>query len=99
MFSGPVEMPGSFLSVSQFRHLLYLGAVVMNGCTQVPELNNTIEPDLQRAKYPELIPLDRALGMAPSPMDASAKLEDQLNARRAALQKKARDLNDSDQGE
>ncbi len=70
--------------------------LVLSACTQVPELDNVIEPRLERAAYPDLVPLQQVLAVQKPPGEASRDLEEELNARRARLQSKARELNAAD---
>lgn len=62
------------------------------GCTPVPELDDTVTADLRAAPYPALIPLEPALAQnAPEPQKAEA-LEQQMQARQAALNARAQRL-------
>jgi len=61
-------------------------------CTPVPELNDTVTADLRAAPYPALIPLEPALAQnAPEPQKAE-ELEQQMQARQAALNARAQRL-------
>jgi hypothetical protein len=62
-------------------------------CTQVPELDNQIAPDVQHADYPALVPLHQALAPLPDPTERAQALEDELTARRDRLRGRARSLN------
>jgi hypothetical protein len=62
------------------------------GCVDVPELGNRIAPDLRNAPFPKLIPLDASLTTPPTPAEDGEKLARQLDARRAALQARAKRL-------
>ncbi|SDD75260.1 hypothetical protein [Ruegeria marina] len=66
--------------------------VLTAACTQVPELNEQIRPDLQSKSFPRLIPLDETLGPAVIAEDEARKLEQSLASRRAALEARARRL-------
>lgn len=62
------------------------------GCTPVPELDDTVTADLRAAPYPALIPLEPALAQnAPEPQKAET-LEQQMQARQAALNARAQRL-------
>ena len=61
-------------------------------CTRVPELEDQLTEDLRSADYPVLIPLDQAVAPLPLPATQSAELEQQLLARSARLQNRARAL-------
>ncbi|MAY87558.1 MAG: hypothetical protein CML02_12665 [Pseudooceanicola sp.] len=62
------------------------------GCIDVPDLGERIAPDLRDAPFPTLIPLDASLTTPATPKEDGAKLARQLDARRAALQARARRL-------
>ena len=64
----------------------------MCGCTQVPELGERVSDDFKKAPFPELVSLDRALGPAPAPEKDAEKVENELNARRSTLSRKAETL-------
>lgn len=61
-------------------------------CTNVPELDDKLTPQLRNAQYPKLVPLHETLGPPVSPRDEAAELEEQLNARVASLQARAQRL-------
>ncbi|UWQ73702.1 hypothetical protein [Leisingera sp. M658] len=58
-------------------------------CTRVPELEDRLTPDLRGAGYPELLPLDDALEPLDQPQQASADLQDELDARSDRLKRRA----------
>jgi len=64
--------------------LLFLGAA----CTQFPELDGTVPPDVAGRKTPRLLPLDQLQGLAPAPRDL-APITTALQARLAALEARA----------
>lgn len=66
-----------------------IAALALGGCVDVPELEGTIAPDLERARYPDLVPLDAALGRRPPPREESQELEDELSARVEGLRSRA----------
>lgn len=66
--------------------------VALAACTQVPELEDHLTPQLRRADYPTLIPLDETLGPRPDPAAEATEIEEELAARVAALQNRARAL-------
>jgi hypothetical protein len=66
--------------------------LITTACTRVPELEDQLTADLKSADYPKLIPLDQALAPLPLPETQSAELEEQLLARSARLQNRARAL-------
>jgi len=69
-----------------------LVTLAATGCTRVPELEDQLTADLRSADYPELVPLDQAAAPLPLPATQSAELEQQLLARSARLQNRARAL-------
>ena len=62
-------------------------------CTRVPELEDQLTPDLRSTDYPVLVPLEHAVAPLPLPATQSAELEQQLLARSARLQNRAKALN------
>ncbi|MCE8511311.1 hypothetical protein KBY22_01290 [Ruegeria pomeroyi] len=76
---------------SAFLSLLLLAAA----CTQVPELNERISPDLRKAGFPKLVPLDEALGPPADPEGEALAVQKSLEARRDALAQRARRLQEA----
>ncbi len=74
-----------------FSALLFLAATA--ACTNVPELEEGITPDLRRAPYPDLVPLDGLLEPRPAPEAQAAETQASLDARAARLQARAAALN------
>ncbi|NNE52921.1 MAG: hypothetical protein HKN30_11035 [Sulfitobacter sp.] len=71
-----------------FRHALWpLLALILAACTQFPELENTVRPEVQEASYPELIPLEPILATVEAspvdPVQTEAALETRLASLRA----------------
>ncbi|SLN31433.1 hypothetical protein [Ruegeria meonggei] len=62
------------------------------GCTNFPELEGREQPDVKSARYPKLIPLQENLGPPIDPVNEAAEVEEDLLARREALQKKSEEL-------
>ncbi|SLN48329.1 hypothetical protein TRL7639_02662 [Falsiruegeria litorea R37] len=58
-------------------------------CTQVPELNDKVSSQLKNANYPQLVPLDQALGPSIAPEEQAQKVTQQLEARRDSLKQRA----------
>jgi hypothetical protein len=58
-------------------------------CTNVPELEEGITPDLRRADYPDLVPLDSLMQPLPAPQEQSAETQAALDARAARLRARA----------
>ncbi|WP_420584397.1 hypothetical protein [Ruegeria sp.] len=59
------------------------------GCADFPELDGSEPPDLSSARYPKLIPLQETLGAPVDPVSEAEEVEEDLNARREDLEKKA----------
>ena len=62
------------------------------GCADIPELDGSETKAVRDAPYPELIPLQQALGAPAAPEAEAAAVEEELTARSEALAKKAQDL-------
>lgn len=58
-------------------------------CTQLPEVDERIPAHLKNADYPTLEPLHLLLPEEAPAAEASAELQDSLEARRARLQRRA----------
>lgn len=62
-------------------------ALSLAGCTQFPELEGTVAPEVQKASYPDLVPLEPILAnLEPGgtdPAATSAGIEGRLGALRA----------------
>lgn len=76
---------------AQIRHgvlaaLILFGAVA---CVDVPELGERVSPALDRADYPTLVPIERLLEPATPVREEAETLANQLDARRARLQRRA----------
>ncbi|MBE1282625.1 MAG: hypothetical protein GJ676_04865 [Rhodobacteraceae bacterium] len=64
-------------------------AVLATACTRVPEIEAQISPELKKASYPTLQPLDQSVVPLPSPQQAGQEIQDNLNARRDRLKRRA----------
>ena len=64
----------------------------MTGCTNEPELDNRISPELRQADYPDLAPIDRLLPPLPAPQQQGTALEQDLTARSNRLKRRAEAL-------
>lgn len=80
--------------MSRIRASLACMALVATvaGCIDVPDLGEKIAPDLRDAPFPKLIPLDASLTTPPTPREDGESVARQLDARRAALQARAKRL-------
>mgnify|MGYP000147340715 CR=1 FL=1 len=77
---------------SRFRHLVPAAALLLAGCTNLPDLGDAAPVGLEDADYPVLIPLDGTFQSDPPPREAGAQAAAALAARRAALLRRAADL-------
>ncbi len=78
----------SIVSASLLGALL----VVLAGCTDPPDLDASIDPALEEADYPDLVPIDDILGPDTDDPVADAGTADRLEARAAGLESRARQL-------
>lgn len=67
---------------------LFLAAAV-TACTRVPEIENTLTPDLRGAAYPTLVPLDDAVPTQVAPSAQGQELDAALKARAQRLKSRA----------
>jgi len=62
-------------------------AATSAGCTQFPELDRTLTPELEQSAYPDLVPLDPLLARAEQtgvePVQATAAIDGRVAALRA----------------
>ena len=62
-------------------------AVTAAGCTQFPDLDRTLTPELEQSAYPDLVPLDPLLARAEQtgvePVQATAAIDGRVAALRA----------------
>jgi hypothetical protein len=68
---------------------LLLGVSLLAGCTQFPELDRTITPELEAAPYPDLVPIDPLLAKATAGRIDPARTEAALTGRAANLEARA----------
>lgn len=61
-------------------------------CANFPELEGSEPASVKSARYPKVIPLEGVLGPQTNPVFETTQLEEDLLARREALQKKADQL-------
>lgn len=69
--------------------------LALTACTQFPELDGAVTPDLKNADFPALVPLDplraQATAVVGDPVETTNRLENRvaaLRARAAALQRR-----------
>jgi hypothetical protein len=67
-------------------------SLALGGCTQFPELNGTVAPELEAAAYPALVPLEPLLNSDTLPVTDTVQTTQDLQARIAALRARARAL-------
>ncbi|MCA0928554.1 hypothetical protein [Ruegeria profundi] len=75
---------------------LLILVLICAGCADFPELEGSEPPELRSARYPKLIPLQEALGPPVEPANEAAEVEEDLKARREALEKKSQDLQNTE---
>lgn len=79
--------------MSAHRLILCLAAVaVVTGCAQFPDLDGTISPEMEKADYPDLVPIDRLRAMSTPDTEAGTREAEALEARAAALRARANRL-------
>jgi len=64
----------------------------LTGCTNEPELQSQVTPELRQAEYPKLLPLEQTLAPQPLQQEQSAELQRHLDAQGWALQRRAEAL-------
>ena len=69
-----------------------IAALTLTSCAEVPELDEAVPDWVATASYPDLIPLDTPAIRTAAPQQASEDLQEELDARRARLDAKARQL-------
>lgn len=78
------------------RPSLYaLTLCLISACTQFPELDETVTPELEAADFPALVPLDPILANARSAQSQTLRTEAALEARVANLRARAARLRGS----
>ncbi len=82
-----VRLPGrvAVLGVSAF--------LCLSGCTNIPELDETVPKQLEKADYPQLVPIETLLIPLPAPEEQEEELRTDLTNRRDSLQSRASQLN------
>ncbi len=70
--------------------LVFLAFVTLSGagCTRLPPLDETLDPDLRDAPYPQLVPAETLRSRAPSP-DLTTEDRTDIDARTATLRARA----------
>lgn len=75
--------------------LSVLTLCLISACTQFPELDETVTPELEAADFPALVPLDPILANARSAQSQTLRTEAALEARVANLRARAARLRGS----
>lgn len=70
-------------------------ALLVAGCAQIPQLDDTLSASLESADYPALAPIETLLIPLPEPRERSEEVRQDLESRRDALQARARRLNNT----
>lgn len=68
--------------------LIFLGGIVLSGCTQFPELDRAIPKSEQTGPYPALLPLEDLVAQTQEPRIEESEA-DTVAARAAALRARA----------
>ncbi|MBD3664483.1 hypothetical protein [Sulfitobacter aestuariivivens] len=74
---------------------LVMGLLSLGACTQFPELDRTVSPQLENADYPALVPLEPLLAQATAGRVDAARTEAGLLGRVARLKARAARLRGS----
>ena len=72
------------------RAALFLSCLVLAACSQFPELEGTISPDLAGTDYPALVPIEQLLADSAPVVSDPAATSQSLEERVAALRNRAR---------
>ncbi|MEP3688596.1 MAG: hypothetical protein ABJN05_16060 [Sulfitobacter dubius] len=64
---------------------MFLGVSLIASCTQFPELDRTITPELEAAPYPDLVPIEPLLAKATAGRIDPVRTEAELSGRAAQL--------------
>ncbi|EDM71652.1 hypothetical protein RAZWK3B_19906 [Roseobacter sp. AzwK-3b] len=70
---------------------LAFAALLSAGCTQLPALDDAIDPALRDAPYPQLVPIETLRASAPAP-DLGDEDRSEIDARTATLRARAATL-------
>lgn len=70
----------------------YLLCLALCACTQFPELDGTVTPDLENADFPDLVPLEPLLARTQPVVANPVQTTQALEARLSALRARARVL-------
>ncbi|MEP2716290.1 hypothetical protein [Pseudophaeobacter sp.] len=81
----PRALPLMFLCAS----LAFTG---LSGCSNEPELDDVLTPDLRDADYPTLKPIEDMVPLLPAPQEQSLELKENLEARSNSLERRAEAL-------
>ena len=82
-----LSTPGHGTSSGMWRFMIL--AAALSSCTQFPELDVSVPPSAEAARYPDLQPLDPLLAREGQLAQDNAQTEADLEARVAALQARA----------
>ncbi|APE42982.1 hypothetical protein BOO69_05770 [Sulfitobacter alexandrii] len=75
--------------------IVLLAAGGLAACTQFPELDRTVSPELAASEYPDLVPLEPVLAQATAGRVDAGATQAQLEARVARLRARAARLRGS----
>ena len=71
------------------RLSILIAVLALGACTQFPELDNTITPDLERAEFPALVPVEPLLAAATAGRVDPVQTETALLGRLSRLRARA----------
>ncbi len=64
----------------------------ISACTNPPDLDDSVDPTLEQANYPALVPVEQILGRSPLDPETDQQTAQRLEGRAASLQSRARRL-------
>ena len=78
-----------FLDVCLPRAAVCAVCAALTACATLPDLEETVPPDIETADYPDLIPVRQLLRTMPLDPDTDEETAQRLEARAAGLQARA----------
>ena len=64
----------------------------LSACSDPPGLDNRIDPALEQAKYPDLVPFEQIVAPERPDPEADAEITEQISSRASGLQLRAQQL-------
>ncbi len=85
MMGGPAQ--------STLQKVILIGALIgLSACTDPPGLDSSVDPELEQARFPELVPFELITGPDRPDPEADAEITEQISARASGLQSRAQQL-------